>query len=377
MVTCIIRLEPVSKIRWRLVEPPGLQLTANKLMDALSHIKPNGEVYDATWVTWSAWRARIEQWKSGTQPRQELERAFVVARAHGLDVLELNLARRELLRYDRFVQSGREYDMDGSFTHFEKSCAALVEGLALIDKAGTLGKKDSKKEDLLRGATLIESSLPMLWNTLPEVQRKRVVKALFFDAIVTLTFDDHHKDLIDRALTLASKLSIPLAGNIWAGLFHNMGRYDKSCKAASAGLADNPSETFLWRVLIHNLLHHLHRYEEANTAADKALAEDVFDDNLIIMKSEILEKLGKNDEAITLLESRSEFNPELNSALSRRFIQIGRLDDAERCLRRAIEVAPFDTEVAIELADLVQSRGKVDESIGLYEYFFKEDGQRK
>ena len=79
-------------------------------------------------------------------------------------------------------------------------------------------------------------------------------------------------------------------------------RYEESCAAAREGLASETDDEFLHRVLVHNLVDHMRDYEGALIAIEQAIE---YGNDFVGRKAEVLEKLGRTEEAISTLRAVS------------------------------------------------------------------------
>ncbi len=97
------------------------------------------------------------------------------------------------------------------------------------------------------------------------------------------------------------------------------------------------------------------KLQEALMAADQYLETNSQDGTVLFLKAKILTKLGKTDDAITVLEGMTERFPEMVTPynnLAALYSAKGRLDDARKTLEMALMVQPNYATAYENLADL-------------------------
>jgi hypothetical protein len=218
---------------WRNAPPAGLMPVVDKLIDTLNMLRPVQGTYNQTWVTWATWRINLDQWRADGNDADQLARALIVGRAHGLDVSELDNALFELgdhaAQYRTFAvgddisESGLPKFTD-QWTPFEKACLALLRGLETAEKAVQGKDAGAHSDQTLAAFEFLDAALNSLWNSLPE-ERMKSVSEIYLRTVTMTTSEDRRPDVLRRSIELSQSLHLPVS-TWWAGLLHNEKRYD-------------------------------------------------------------------------------------------------------------------------------------------------------
>jgi choline-sulfatase len=157
--------------------------------------------------------------------------------------------------------------------------------------------------------------------------------------------------------------------NLRAKTFMSMGELDKAEEAYRTSLEFDPANSDSYSGLC--------RLEQARGNHEKVveLARlgrksrspfGVFD----AMEARSLISLGRHAEAEALIARKLAENPEDPDLLTARAIQLagqGRLDEAEADLRKAVEAGPFHWNARSQLGNLLESSGRLEEAIEVFE----------
>jgi tetratricopeptide (TPR) repeat protein len=181
----------------------------------------------------------------------------------------------------------------------------------------------------------------------------------------------------DKAGALAEALLVPAGDDNYVGaralaglLAARLGRPQDGLGHVDAGLAARPGSSTLVAVRA-NLLDRLGRRDEARRDLDRALGDRPEDEELVYARARLELRAGAPDRAVAVMETHLENSHD--SVLALNFIGFSwaergiRLADAERLLRRAMNLRPHDGYVLDSFGVLMTQIGKLDDARALLE----------
>lgn len=259
-----------------------------------------------------------------------------------------------------YSEAGRFDDAHALYDRVEKSLAPENAVELQVRKADLY-----RREGKLDQSRAVLEQLVAKGEGVPEVAVRMLVEMYANDG----AFDKAH-ETVDKFIKTAKADQITQWQNVKAWLYWKGKRY-KDAVAILEGLhAAEPANFEVIEFLSDNYAQ-MGDFDKAQglLKASEAVLPDESKDNLLLLRARLYSKEKKNDMAVQTVEellSRNRDDEKILMVAGQYYHDAGRENDAERVLRRAIELNPGDSEAYNALGYFFAEAGvKLDEALKL------------
>ena len=303
-----------------------------------------------------------------------------LARAH----LAFERAEEALARYD-FAAAREHIRLAGDLRPRKPAILLLAAQAARRDGDVNEAKQHLRRYKALVGDTpdgRLEASLQQIqvgdiesdvYDLMAKVDAGHPATEQILEALLVGSVQVYH---FDRAAFWAHYLldqfpKNPIGRLIRAQMDDVLGKRELAATECRELLADFPDNTRA-KVLLAGLLFRAQQFEEAAELYDELRHKRPDDLSPLLGLVRCRDRMGRTDEARLLvqeLEERFSGKSEALLECGRFGLTDGRVSDAERLLRRAIELAPSDHEIHYQLGLCLERQGKTEEARQHFERF--------